>query len=571
MRLFEPESNSFESLVDQFKWDVPEYFNIAEVICSRHARNASTANDTALICVSESDPLNQSICTFRDLERLSNRLANLLSQQGCKPGDRVAIVLPQQLETALAHIAAHKLGAVSLPLAVLFGIDALLHRLSDSCATIVIADQQHLDNLLALSQQLPSLRTVIVCGDQPLVEADTRKLSSGVGESPVAVKNFWQEIERLPVEAEQFDPVKTKANDPACLIYTSGTTGLAKGALLAHRSILGNLPGFELSLEFFPYANDVFFTPADWAWTGGLYDGLFPTLFYGKPIIGYRYRKFDPEDVLALLQRHQVTCGFFPPTALKMLRTVDGIEHEYDLALRAIMSGGETLGTELISWAKRSLGVSLNEMYGQTEHNFMVGNCSKIAAVKSGSMGRPYPGHRVEIMRADGRFASPGEEGELVAHAQDAVHFLGYWQQPDATQEKYTGEWFHTGDVGFKDEDGYIWFAGRKDDVISSSGYRIGPGEIEDCILKHPAIAQVAVIGVPDPDGLRGDIIKAFIVLREGITASDSLSDEIKLSVREQLSAHEYPREIEFIDALPLTVTGKVRRVELRALSQRKL
>ena len=271
--------------------------------------------------------------------------------------------------------------------------------------------------------------------------------------------------------------------------------------------------------------------------------------------------------MLELLQRFGITCGFFPPTALKILRTVDSIESNYDLKLRAIMSGGETLGSELTSWARSSLGVALNEMYGQTEHNFTVGNCSSILPIKPGSMGRPYPGHRIEVMQSDGELAKPGEEGELVANVHDAVHFLGYWQQTEATNQKYTGEWFHTGDVGYKDEDGYLWFTGRKDDVITSSGYRIGPGEIEDCILKHPAIAQVAVIGVSDPEGIRGDIVKAFVVLREGIDEADALADEIKLSVREQLSAHEYPREIEFIDALPLTVTGKVRRMELRELN----
>lgn len=569
MRLIKPSNQSFDTLVGQFSWNVPEYFNIADVVCSRHARNTESADKTALICVAETDMEAASVYSFRDLERLSNRLAHLLVSLGCEPGERIAIILPQRLETALTHIAAHKIGAVSLPLAVLFGVDALRHRLQDSGARFVVTCLDHLENIRMLSDQLPELQAVLVCDSRISDVPGTGAIDDSACEH-VSVDYLWEQLDQLPTAADKFEPYKTKADDPACLIYTSGTTGQPKGALLAHRTIVGNLPGFELSLNFFPQPDDVFFTPADWAWTGGLFDGLLPTLFYGKPIVGYDYRKFKPNNILRLLQHYQVTCGFFPPTALKMLRTVDAIQRDYQLTLRSLMSGGETLGAELISWARKTLGTSLNEMYGQTEHNFMIGNCSAILPVKPGSMGKAYPGHRVEVMRSDGSFANDGEEGELVAHSADAVHFLGYWQQPEATRKKYTDKWFHTGDVGYRDEEGYFWFTGRKDDVISSSGFRIGPGEIEDCILKHPAIAQVAVIGVPDPEEIRGDIVKAFVVLRDGVDATDDLASEIRYSVREQLSAHEYPRAIEFIESLPLTVTGKVRRIELREYDAKK-
>ncbi len=473
---------------------------------------------------------------------------------GCEVGDRIAIVLPQRVENAIAHVAAHKLGAVSLPLSVLFGKEALQHRLADSGARVVIASTEHAETLSNLSLQLPDLQHVLLCD----IDGDNSLPATGMP----ATGDFWQLIEEFETE---FTCVNTRADDPACLIYTSGTTGPPKGALLAHRSLIGYLPGFELSLDFFPQADDIFFTPADWAWTGGLFDGLLPTLYYGMPIVGYDYRKFQPEKILDLLSRQKVTCGFFPPTALKMLRAVNDIKKTYPLYLRSIMSGGEMVGEELLEWADLELGVVINEMYGQTEHNFTVGNCAAIMPPRPGSMGKAYPGHKLEILNDDGSVAATGNSGEIVVHRHDAAHFLGYWNQAEATQNKYSGDWFHTGDVGFRDSDGYLWFTGRKDDVISSSGYRIGPGEIEDSILKHPAVLQVAVVGVPDPEGIRGDIVKAFIVLRDNFQSSQSLKEEIKSTVRRQLSAHEYPRQVEFIDSLPITTTGKVRRLELRA------
>jgi len=564
VRLFNSGVTDFDTLVNDFRWSVPETFNIAQAVCDRHALNPDTASGVALYCLSDSPSTTPSVSgpsaattyTFGDLHRRANQLANLLSESGVEPGQRVAIVLPQRVETALAHIAAHKLGAVSLPLSVLFGVEALAHRLGDSAASVVVTVADHAGKIAGIADSLPALRQILV------VDVDSvQALPSDCRNTSVAVEPLWP---RMQAQSDQFTTLSTKADDPACLIYTSGTTGPPKGALIAHRSMIGNLTGFELSLNLFPQQDDVFFTPADWAWTGGLFDGLLPTLYYGMPVVGHETRKFDPVRFLEILQEYRVTCGFFPPTALKMVRTVDSIRERYDLHLRAIMSAGEMLGEELLGWAEEELGVVINEMYGQTEQNYMVGNCAALMKPKPGSMGKAYPGHRVEIMREDGSFADIGETGQLVAHRDDAVHFLGYWNQPEATAKKYTGDWFHTGDVGYRDEHGYLWFMGRADDVITSAGYRIGPGEIEDSIMKHPAVLQVAVVGVPDPEGIRGDVVKAFIVLNDGYNPSDSLSNDIQLAVRERLSAHEYPRMVEFIDALPMTTTGKVRRIELR-------
>jgi acetyl-CoA synthetase len=346
------------------------------------------------------------------------------------------------------------------------------------------------------------------------------------------------------------------------LIYTSGTTGPPKGALVAHRSLLGNLPGFELSQNFFPREDDVFWTPADWAWTGGLMDGLLPSWYYGRPILAYEGGKFDAERVCHLLEKYKVKNAFIPPTALKMMRQVPGIGSRFKLAFRSIMSAGETLGEEVFRWAEDALRVSVNEMWGQTEFNYLVGNCSEIMAVKPGSMGKPYPGHSIGVIDGEGQPMPIGEPGELAARIDDPVMFLNYWGKEEATREKFIGEWFCTGDVGHWDDDGYLWFVGRKDDVISSAGYRIGPGEIEDCLLKHAAVAQAAVIG--SPDELRGSIVKAFIVLAKGYEPTDELKSDIQASVRTRLAAYEYPREIEFIKEVPVTTTGKVRRMELR-------
>lgn len=538
MRLLDETVRSFDSLCKDFSWQVPEHFNMAFEVCDKHIDKSS---DTALFY--ENDRGESKIYSFGEIRSYANQLANGLQQCGISKGDRVAIILSQRIETAITHIASHKLGAISLPLSVLFGPDALTFRLQDSAAKILITTSDIADKIASIRDQLPALETILICDDD-------------------SEDSFWPLVNTQP---NSFENVLTSADDPALLIYTSGTTGPPKGALIAHRGLLGNLTGFELSLNFFPQEGDVFFTPADWAWTGGLLDGLLPCWYYGKPIVAYEGRKFDPQKALQLMQKYRVTTGFFPPTALKMLRNVKDIT-QYSLHLRAMMSAGESVGEELIHWAREVFSIDINEMCGQTEHNYMIGNCSAIMPLKAGSMGKAYPGHRVEVMGAEGQILATNETGEFVAHRQDAVHFLGYWKKPEATMKKYSNEWFHTGDVGYRDEDGYLWFLGRTDDVISSAGYRIGPGEIEDCLLRHPAVLQAAVVGVPDPEGLRGDIVKAFIVLKPDIEASPELASEIQTDVRKNLAAYEYPRAIAFLDELPMTTTGKVRRIELRKM-----
>jgi acetyl-CoA synthetase len=346
------------------------------------------------------------------------------------------------------------------------------------------------------------------------------------------------------------------------IIYTSGTTGPPKGALHAHRVLLGHLPGVELPHEFFPQPGDLFWTPADWAWIGGLIDVLLPAWHHGVPVLAHRMAKFEPERAYRLMARHGVRNVFMPPTALKLMRQAGRAPGGHSCRLRTLASGGETLGEGLLDWGRATFGLTINEFYGQTECNLVSGNCAGILPVRPGSMGRPIPGHVVEIASDDGAGLPVGEIGNIGIRRPDPVMFLEYWGDPAATRAKFAGELLLTGDLARKDNDGYVWFVGRADDVITSAGYRIGPGEVEECLMRHPKVALAAVVGVPDP--IRTEIVKAFVVLKAGGMASDALAREIQDFVKARLAAHEYPRTVEFVDSLPMTATGKIRRGELK-------
>jgi acetyl-CoA synthetase len=333
--------------------------------------------------------------------------------------------------------------------------------------------------------------------------------------------------------------------------------------LHAHRVLLGHLPGVEWPHEFFPQPGDLFWTPADWAWIGGLIDVLLPAWHHGVPVLAHRMRKFDPEEAYRLIARHGVRNVFMPPTALKLMREAGGAARGRGCRLRTLASGGETLGEGLLDWARASFGLTINEFYGQTECNLVVGNCAGVLPVRPGSMGRPIPGHIVEIVGDDGAVLPAGEIGNIGIRRPDPVMFLKYWGNPAATDAKFAGDLLLTGDLARKDDDGYVWFIGRADDVITSAGYRIGPGEVEECLMRHPKVALAAVVGVPDP--IRTEMVKAFVVLKGGEVAPDSLAREIQDFVKARLAAHEYPRAIEFVDSLPMTATGKIKRGELKA------
>jgi acetyl-CoA synthetase len=532
--------NTYEEVISNFYWEIPQHYNIGVDICDKWARQPDRL---ALIYKNESGQVET--YTFQDLKRLSNRLANGLKASGIVQGDRFGILLPQCPETAISHIAAYKLGAIAIPLFTLFGTDALEYRLSNSEAKGIVTDSANLPKIMEIRQNLPGLEVVIV----------TR------GEKDDKVLDFAKLIEK---GSDDFRPVKTRADDPALIIYTSGTTGPPKGALHAHRVLLGHLPGVEFPHNFFPQNNDFFWTPADWAWIGGLIDVLFPSWHHGIPVLAHRAKKFDPEEAFHLIARYNIRNAFMPPTALKLMRQVNNPRSRHKYAMRSIGSGGETLGEELLDWGQDIFDLTINEFYGQTEVNLVVGNCAAVMTNLAGSMGRAVPGHTVAVVDDSGQPLPSGTVGEVAIRRPDPVMFLEYWKNPAATTDKYVGDWCLTGDLAKQDEEGYFWFVGRKDDVITSAGYRIGPAEIEDCIMKHPAIGMVAVVG--SPDEVRTEIVKAFIVLKAEITPNSDLEKDIKAFVKQRLAAHEYPREIEFIKELPMTATGKIMRKELKAL-----
>jgi acetyl-CoA synthetase len=534
---------SWEALCAGHRWQMPTRYNMAWDMCEKWV--AREPDRLALIYLRPDGEVRE--YSYSQLSRASNRFANALTEHGVKRGDRLAVLLPQVPETILAHLAAYKLGAIALPLFTLFGEEGLEYRLANSGTKALVTDEANLPKIAAIRDRLPELETVFSI-DRP-----------GPG-----AWGFWQELGKARDSTEIAD---TSPEDPAFICYTSGTTGPPKGALHAHRVLLGHLPGVQISHEFFPQPGDRMWTPADWAWMGGLCNIAMPALRYGVPLVAHRMEKFDPEHAFDLMSKMEVRNTFLPPTALKLMRRVARPER-FGLSLRSVGSGGESLGAGVLEWGMGALGLTINEFYGQTECNLVLGNCASIMTVKPGSMGKPFPGSDVAILDSTGEALPPGETGEIAVRRGDPAMFLEYWNRPSRTAEKFArddlgGDWMRTGDEGVMDEDGYFWFASRTDDVITSSGYRIGPSEIENCLTGHPSVGMAACVGLPDP--VRTEIVKAFVTLAPGVVASDALADELIAHVRTRLSPHVAPRLVEFIDAMPVTATGKIMRRELRA------
>lgn len=522
----DPWTGTYDELTASFRWNIPERFNMAAAVL------AHPPHREALVYVpSSGEPRRY---TFGDMDERSNRLANVFGGLGVGRGDRVSIFLPQSPEVPVVHLAAWKVGAISLPLTTLFGPDALAQRLGDGAPRVVVVEPAEFDRVREACAGM-DVRYLVVGGASDSLE------------------------DALAAASASFTPVDTAAVDPAFLSFTSGTTGPAKGALHCHRSLLGHIPGFQLPYWPMPSDRDLSWTPADWAWMGGFMDVLFPSWYFGIPVLAVQGR-FDAERAWRIVNDHGVRVSFLPPTALRMMRQAHNGQAS---SLRGIGSGGEALGADTLAWTRDALGITVSEFYGQTEVNLVVGNCPAMFEPVPGCMGRPYAGHRVEVFDAGGKRTSDGDEGEIVVSADDPAAFLGYWNRPDATAEKVRDGWIHTGDVGVRDEAGFLWYRSRIDDVISSAGYRIGPSEIEQCINTHPAVRLSAAVGVPDE--IRGEVVKAFVELLPGFEGSDELAAEIQGHVRQRLAAYLYPRELEFIAAIPMTTTGKVKRSDLRA------
>ena len=568
----------YESMQQGFGWSVPAHFNIAEVCSRRWAAQPDAAERVAIVAHQVADKAGDGTghavaplrFSYAQLQQAADALSHVLVGLGVQRGDRVAIVLPQRFETAVAYMAVLQMGAVAMPLSLLFGPEALEYRLQDSEAVVAIVDASSVSNVLAVRPQCPSLREVI--GVDLSRAADMLAVDVDFASA-------------LAAQQRSFKAVQTKAEEGAVLIYTSGTTGPPKGALIPHRALIGNLTGFVCSQNWFGFptqagasatSDAVFWSPADWAWTGGLMDALLPTLYFGRPIVAWNGR-FSPELAFTLMQEQGVTHTFLFPTALKaMMKAYPSPRGQFKLQLKAIMSAGEAVGDAVFGYCQSQLGVTVNEMFGQTEINYIVGNCAMNGQAqdgvgwpaKPGSMGKGYPGHRVAVIDDDGQECPVGVPGDVALnrynqHGEpDPIFFLGYWKNEKSTHNKFTGDWCRTGDMAVRDEDGYLWYQGRADDVFKAAGYRIGPSEIENCLVKHPAVANAAV--VPKPDAERGALVKAYVVLSVGYAASEELVAELQVHVRGKLAPYEYPKEIEFIAELPMTTTGKVQRRVLR-------
>ena len=560
-------ADRYQAIHQGFGWKVPHRFNMAQACCSQWAAHPATARRTAIREHVAGQGLGRS-WTFGQLQKAANQLSQVLQAQGVRRGDRVAIVMPQRFETAVAYMAVLQMGAVAMPLSMLFGPEALAFRINDSQTRVALCDESTVQALRQARPDCPGLQSLI-----------------GVGEAgALADLDCTQAMARQP---PSFKAVSTLAEDPAVLIYTSGTTGNPKGALIPHRALIGNLTGFVCSQNWFGFdpfdasrpSQAVFWSPADWAWTGGLMDALLPSLYFGRPIVAFNGR-FSPELAFEILQSHGVTHTFLFPTALKaMMKAVPDVKARYRLKLQAMMSAGEAVGDAVFGYCQAQMGVTVNEMFGQTEINYVVGNCTRLWPAKPGSMGKGYPGHQVAVIDEAGQLCPPGTPGEVAVNRfdvhghPDPVFFLGYWNNDKATQAKYTGNWCRTGDVAVADEDGYLWYQGRTDDMFKAAGYRIGPGEIENCLVKHPAVQNAAV--VPKPDADRGALVKAYVVLSPDwwvrrphgpgqARFDDEVRRELQAHVKGLLAPYEYPKEIEFIEQLPMTTTGKVQRRVLR-------
>jgi len=538
---------TYREICQNFAWSIPDQYNIGVDICDKWAGDKFRL---ALIYLDEEG--RERKYTYWELKNLSNRMANAMKAHGLARGDRVGVLLPSAPETLITHLAVYKSGAVLVPLLHLFGPLAVEYRLHSSGAKLVVTDVDNLPKILEIRDSLPELKGIIVVGGRGREET-------------------WDFHNLMAQGSRHFQPVPTRAEDPALIVYTSGTTGPPKGALHAHRLLLAEVVNLSFSLNFFPQPGDLLWTHCDWAYIAGSFTALYPSLHSGLAVVEKRRTgRFDPDEAFRVISDHGVTVVFAIATAVRMMRReVDNPREKYDLEeLRSMTVGGETMGLDLYDWGRQALGVELNENYGLTECDFTISNCSALMEVHPGSMGRAIPGHSVEIIDDAGQVLGPDEYGEIAVQAPDPSLFLGYWQNRAATEERFLGDWFRTGDYGTKDREGYFWFLGREDDIIESGGYRIGPGEIEEALKKHQAVAMAAAIGVPHE--IRGEVVKAFIVPKSGVRVSEDLENNIKEFVRTRLEAHAYPREIEFVTELPVGNTGKVLKKELKKLEAEK-
>ena len=507
---------------------MPERYNIAADVCDKHPR------DKPAMVWERFDGARREL-DWGELQDLSNQAAHMLRAHGIERGDRVAVVLPPTPETAAIFFGTWKLGAILLSMSVLYGDEGIRHRLTDSAPKVLITDAANAGRFDAVAgRRGPRPRR----GRRPARRpADRSHLRGHLGRrSGAALLHV-----RAPRARRRASSTPTATSSPTRSSSTATTSATASR----------------------------FHGMGEWAWAAGISPLLGPWRLGAVQYVLQREAGFVPADQLDFLSRHGVTNVFTTPTAMRAMMAIDDAGERYPQKFRIVCSAGEPLNPEAIRWFREQYGVTVLDYYGLTESYPLCANFP-FMEVREGSMGRPMPGWDVQILDEDERPVEQGERGEICLRARSNPHYpLGYWNLPEATEETFGGDWFHTKDAATMDADGYVWYAGRADDVIIAAGYRIGPFEVESACIEHPAVREAAAVA--SPDEVKGNVVKAFIVLAEGHEPSDELAKEIQGFVRERLSAYAYPRRIEFVDELPKTLTGKIRRIELREAERERL
>ncbi|WP_207592699.1 AMP-binding protein [Halomontanus rarus] len=562
-------TTTYEEVLAGFEWDLPETFNLGTVVDTNDETPPET---TALVHVDDADETHR--FTYGEFEAAATALGSHLVDAGLEAGDRIALCFPQSPELLVAHLATYRIGCLAVPLSVILGEDSLSYTIEHSDATALLADARVSDRFEStLADRDFDYELAVDLGG---VDAET-----GDGERYADPnRHLGGYAGYVPADADH-EVIPTAPADPAIVVYTSGTSGKPKGVVQTHQYVIGALPSYQCWFHCFESTHrERVWTPAEWSWAGALFDVVFPTLALGGTVVSrVRRSGFDPERALELVERRRVSRAFMPPTALWQIRQhADPSARDLD-SLEVVMCGGEKLSAPLARWAERELDVVVNESYGQTEANALIGNCRALFESREDSMGKPYPGHECRIVDEEYRPVEPGEVGQIALELPDPVLFDGYWNDEAATEECFADGLYLTGDLATQDEDGYVHFAGRADDLIITAGYRVSPAEVESALCTAPGVTEAAVGGVPDEE--RGQRIKAYVLLEggrggesengsEGDGGTDTggedgrpTAEDLRQHVRERLGAHKAPREVVVLDEPPQTRTGKLDRSAL--------
>ncbi len=524
-----------------FKWQVPEYYNFGFDVVDKWAEDR-----TKLALVSIDRNKNGKYHTFYDLKTLSDRFANVLMNLGVKKGDRVLVMLQSIPEWYVVMIAMFKLGVIPMPGTVLLKQKDIEYRLNRAEGLMVITDEDHAEDVEAVEEKCPTLKLKM------LVDAERDDWL-----------NYGAEMAEVGRELDRSKVGRTKKTDPMLIYFTSGTTGNPKMVLHTHSYPLGHYVTAKFAQAL--TSRDLHLTVSETGWAKAAWGKLFGQMIVGAAILQVESPgRFDSEGLMNAMADYGVTTFCAPPTVYRMLVQLD--LKKYNLKLRHCMSAGEPLNPEVIRIWKDAFGLDIYDMYGQTETVCVLSNYP-FMPIKYGSVGKPTPGHDVRIVDDDGNELPHNEEGHIALYLGDIRPpglFKEYWKDPEAMKKAFRGDFYYTGDRAYRDEDGYFWFVGRADDVIKSSGYRIGPFEVESALLEHPAVVEAAVVGAPDPNGIRGIVVKAYIVLAEGYEPSEALTRELQGHVKTTTAPYKYPRIVEYVTELPKTVSGKILRRQLR-------